>query len=182
MATDNARPPIFGLLAEFETPDELVDAARETRAAGYRHVDAYTPYPVHGLANALNFRKTWIPEIVLIGGITGLVATFALQYWVSVIQYPMNVGGKPLFSWPAFIVPTFEMTILFAVFGAVFGMLALNKLPQPYHPLFNCPRFALASQDRFFLSIEATDPLFDDRDTREFLNRLGAFEVTDVPH
>jgi len=160
----------------------LVDAARETRQAGYDKIDAYTPYPVHGLAQALDFRKTWIPQIVLIGGITGLVSALALQYWVSVIVYPMNVGGKPLASWPAFAVPAFELTILFAALGAVFGMLALNGLPRPYHPLFNVQRFALASQDRFFLAIEATDPKFDAEDTRSFLYSLGAFEVSDVAH
>jgi hypothetical protein len=180
MAADTTQSSIYGLLAEFETPDQLVDAARETRQAGYNKIDAYTPYPVHGLAQALDFRKTWIPQIVLIGGIIGLLSGLALQYWVSALVYPMNVAGKPLASWPAFAVPAFELTILFAAFGAVFGMLALNGLPQPYHPLFNVERFALASQDRFFLAIESTDPKFDPEATRNFLYRLGAFEVSDV--
>ena len=182
MAEHAVHPPIYGLLAEFETPDQLIEAVHSTRDAGYTKLDAYTPYPVHGLAQALNFRKTWIPEIVLGGGITGLLVGLALQYWVSVIQYPMNIGGKPLASWPAFAVPAFETTILFAAFGAVFGMLALNGLPQPYHPLFNIERFARASQDRFFLAVHASDPQFNLPDTRRFLVDLGAYEVSDVPH
>ncbi|MCW5848818.1 MAG: DUF3341 domain-containing protein [Anaerolineae bacterium] len=182
MAEGKVQPPMYGLLAEFETPEQLIEAVHDTRDAGYTKIDAYTPYPVHGLAQALNFRKTWIPEIVLGGGLTGLVAGLALQYWVAVLQYPMNIGGKPLASFPAFMVPAFETTILFAAFGAVFGMLALNGLPQPYHPLFNIERFARASQDRFFLAIHASDPQFNLPETRRFLLGLGAYEVSDVPH
>lgn len=182
MADTPTRPPIYGLLAEFETPDQLIEAVHTTREGGYTRIDAFTPYPVHGLAQALDFHKTWIPQIVLAGGIIGLLAGLALQYWVAVLQYPMNIGGKPLASFPAFVVPAFETTILFAAFGAVFGMLALNGLPEPYHPLFNVERFALASQDRFFLCIEAIDPQFTLPETRHFLHNLGAYEVSDVPH
>jgi len=170
----------YGLLAEFEAPEDLVSAAERAYADGYRHMDAHTPFPVHGLAEAIGFRTNRLPLLVLIGGIVGAGVGFFSQYYASVIDYPINVGGRPLNSWPAFIPITFEVTILVAALTAVLGMLALNGLPQPYHPVFNAPRFALATRDRFFLCIEATDPRFDPEATRKFLADLGAKEVTDV--
>ena len=170
----------YGLLAEFEAPEDLVSAAERAYADGYRHMDAHTPFPVHGLAEAIGFHTNRVPLLVLIGGIIGAGLGFFSQYWAAVIDYPINVGGRPLNSWPAFIPITFEVTILVAALTAVLGMLALNGLPQPYHPVFNAPRFALATRDRFFLCIEATDPRFDPVATRAFLESLGAREVTDV--
>ena len=176
-----ARPPIYGLMAEFVDPDDLVEAAGRAHAEGYRQMDAYTPFPVHGLAEALGVRHTVrLPVLVLIGGILGGAGGFALQYWISVIDYPLNIGGRPYNSWPAFIPVTFETTILLAAFAAVFGMLALNGLPQPYHPVFNVPRFELASRSHFFLCIEAADPKFDPEETLRFLERLSGREVADV--
>jgi hypothetical protein len=172
--------PVYGLLAEFDSPEELVAAGERAYADGYRRLDAYTPFPVHGLAEAIGFRTNRLPLLVLLGGIVGAGVGFFSQYYAAVIDYPINVGGRPLNSWPAFIPITFEVTILVAATTAVLGMLALNGLPQPYHPVFNAPRFALATRDRFFLCIEATDPRFDSEATRRFLEGLGAKEVTDV--
>jgi hypothetical protein len=177
-----ARPPIYGLLAEFHTPAEVVKAARGVREAGYRRVDGYSPFPIEELSEALHFHKSHLPKIVLGGGILGAFAGWALEYWSSVIAYPLNIGGRPFNAWPAFIVPAFETTILFAAGSAVLGMLALNGLPQPYHPVFNAPSFALATRDRFFICVEATDPRFDRRETRTFLESLGASEVSEVEH
>jgi len=174
------KPPLYGLMAEFESPTDVVEAARATYDAGYRRINAYSPYPIEELAEAIGFHKTRLPIIVLIGGIIGGLVGYGLQYYVAVIDYPINVGGRPLHSWPSFIPITFEMTILFAAFSAVFGMLALNKLPQPYHPVFNAERFALASRDRFFLVIEARDPKFDHDKARQFLLSLSPKEVVDV--
>ncbi|TMA80262.1 MAG: DUF3341 domain-containing protein [Deltaproteobacteria bacterium] len=176
------RPPIYGLLAEFDTPTELVTAARKARAEGYRVMDAYSPFPIEELAEALHFHDRRLPLVVLLGGLFGGVAGYALEYWTSVIDYPLNVGGRPLHSWPAFIPVTFETTVLCAALSAVLGMLALNGLPMPYHPVFNVPRFALASRDQFFLCIEATDPHFDRVITRRFLERLDPLSVSEVDH
>ena len=173
-------PRLYGLMAEFETPQELVDAAARTREAGFTKLDAYTPYPIEALTEALDIHDHRLPAVVLGGGIVGGLAGYALCYWTSVIEYPLNIGGKPFHSAPAFIVPTFETTILFAAFAAVLGMLALNGLPMPYHPVFNTPNFALASRDKFFLCIEARDPKFDIEGTRGFLEALGPREVTTV--
>ena len=171
-------PAIYGLLAEFEDPTSLVTAAERTHHAGFRCVDAYSPYPIEELHEALGSHHTRLPLIVLIGGLVGCLGGYALQYWVSVLAYPINVGGKPFHSWPAFIPVTFECTILGAALSAVLGMLALNGLPQPYHPVFNVPRFALASRNRFFLCIESKDPKFDLETTRQFLETLNPREVS----
>ncbi|HET7004987.1 MAG TPA: DUF3341 domain-containing protein [Candidatus Binatia bacterium] len=171
---------IYGLLAEFDSPSDLVAAARQTRAAGYRHMDAYTPFPIEELTEALELEQTWVPTIVLIGGVTGAVLGYLLQYYVAVIDYPLNIGGRPLHSWPAFIPVTFELTILCAGLFAVLGMLALNGLPMPHHPVFNAPRFALASRDRFFLCIEAVDQQFDRDATWRFLDRMTPRSVSEV--
>jgi len=176
------RTPIYGMMAEFDSAQTLVDAAHRTHAAGYLKIDAYSPFPVEGLAEAIGFHKNSVPLVVLIGGLIGGLSGYLLQYWISAVSYPINVGGKPYHSWPAFIVVTFEMTILFGGISAVFGMLALNGLPMPYHPVFNVARFALASRDRFFLCIEARDPLFDRHDTADFLSSLRPREVSEVAH
>lgn len=182
MTLPRARPPLYGLMAEFADPASVVEAARKVRAAGYRQVDAYSPYPMEALSEALDYHHSRLPLLVLLGGIAGLVGGFGLQYWASVIEYPMNVGGRPHFSWVSFIPPTFETTILLAALTAVLGMLALNGLPQPYHPVFNVPSFALASKDRFFICIEATDARYDHDETWRFLVSLGARAVSEVEH
>ncbi|MGH7823999.1 MAG: DUF3341 domain-containing protein [Candidatus Binatia bacterium] len=167
-------------MAEFENPSDLVTAARQAREAGYRKMDAYTPFPIEELNEALGLGRTWVPFIVLIGGLIGAVGGYFMQYYISAIDYPLNIGGRPLHSWPAFIPVTFEMTVLVAGLAAVLGMLALNGLPMPYHPVFNVPRFALATRDRFFLCIESSDPKFDREDTRRFLDRMTPRVVSEV--
>jgi Protein of unknown function (DUF3341) len=171
----------FGVLAEFTDADTLVSAAREVHAAGYREVEAYSPMPVEGLAEALDFRRTRMPLVVLVGGIVGCFSGWALQYYTSVIAYPLNVGGRPVNSWPSFVPVIFEMTVLVAALSAVLGMLAMNGLPRPHHPLFGIPQFDRATQDRFFLCILARDPKFHPVASRQLLERLGPVEVTDVP-
>ncbi len=176
------RTPTYGLMAEFETPTDVVAAARRVHEEGYRRIDAFSPYPIEELSEAIGVHSTKLPVIVLIGGIVGLLAGYLMQYYTHVIDYPLNVGGKPFHSWPQFIPITFETTVLGAALSAVFGMLALNGLPEPYHPVFNTPNFALASRDRFFLLVEARDPKFDREQTAAFLKSLGPREVTDVEH
>jgi ActD protein len=171
---------LYGLMAEFEDPTSLVNAAQRAHREGYRRLDAYSPYPIEELHEALGAHHTRLPLIVLLGGLAGCIGGYSLQYWVSAITYPLNIGGKPFHSWPAFIPVTFECTILVAALSAVLGMLALNGLPQPHHPVFNVPRFALASRNRFFLCIESVDPLFDLEATRRFLETLGPREVSTV--
>jgi hypothetical protein len=176
------KPPIYGVMAEFDNPTDLVNAAREARARGYRKLDAYTPFPIEELSEALHLPKSKLPLIVLIGGILGGITGYLMQYYVTVIYFPINIGGRPLHSWPMYIVITFELTVLFAAISATFGLLALCGLPMPYHPTFNVPRFALASRNRFFLCIEARDPLFNRKGTVDFLERLNAREVSEVAH
>jgi len=171
----------FGLLAEFVEPDDLVAATARIYAAGYRDFEAYSPMPVEGLPEAVGFPRSRMPLAVLIGGIVGCLTGFGMQYYLTVVEYPLNVGGRPLNSWPSFVPVTFELTVLFAALSAVLGMLAMNGLPRPHHPLFAVPQFDRATQDRFFVCIRRSDPLFQDQTTREFLQRLGAKEVIDVP-
>jgi Alternative complex III, ActD subunit len=174
------RPRYYGLMAEFDSPTAIVAATRRAYREGYRRMDTYTPFPVEGLAEELHFHRTRVPLVVLLGGLTGCLGGFFLQYWIAAIYWPLNIAGKPLNSWPMFIPVTFELTVLAAALSAVLGMLALNGLPHPHHPVFNVPRFALASQDRFFLCIEASDPRFDRAATRDFLESLSPREVSDV--
>jgi hypothetical protein len=176
------KAPIYGLIAEFDTPTEIVVAARKTYAEGYRRMDAYSPFPVEGLSEAVGFHKDSVALVCLIGGLLGLATAYVLQYWINVIAYPMNVGGRPFHSWPSFIIVTFEMTVLFGGLAAAFGMLAMNGLPMPYHPVFNVPSFTAASRDKFFLCIEAADPKFDRDTTYRFLASLDPRAVTEVPH
>lgn len=175
-----ARLPIYGLMAEFDSPEALLEAGRRAFAEGFRRMDAYSPFPVDGLAQAIGFHRTRVPLIVLIGGIIGCLGGFYLQYWVAVIDYPINIGGRPLNSWPSFIPVTFELTILLAALAAFFGVLALNRLPMPYHPVFNVERFELASRNRFFLCIEAADTHFELERTRRFLDEIGSLGTYEV--
>jgi len=181
MTTKPIYGQLYGLMAEFSMPDQLMEAAERTHAEGYRRMDAYSPFPIEGLAEAVGFRRNLLPLVVLIGGVVGGSGGFFMQWFANVIHYPLNIGGRPYNSWPAFIIITFELTILCAAISAVFGMLAMNGLPTPYHPVFNVPRFEMASTDRFFLTIEARDKKFDLRATKEFLQGLGGqtgvFEV-----
>jgi len=175
------RTKAYGLMAEFDSVNSLVDAANRTREAGYKRIDAYSPFPVEGLAEAIEFHHDEVPLVVLIGGLIGGLSGYLMQYWISVVSYPVNVGGKPYHSWPAFIVPTFELTILFAGIFAVFGMLALNGLPMPYHPVFNVPRFAFATKDRFFLIVFSSDPKYNPVEVRRLLESFGPRSISEVP-
>jgi len=177
------REGIYGLLAEFGTPGELVEATKEARRVGYRRMECYTPYPVEEAADALHFHKTRVPLVCLIGGVMGVTTAFLMETWINVWAYPLNIAGRPLFSWPAFIIPAYEWTILFSGLSAAFGMLALNGLPQLYHPLFNAPNFRSgATTDRFFLCLEAMDPKFSPVETRAFLEQFSAISVVEVDH
>jgi Protein of unknown function (DUF3341) len=175
------RDPIYGIMAEFDSAQALVEAAKRTHQAGYQRIDAYSPFPIEGLAEDLGVRRNEVPLVVLVGGIIGGVSGYLMQWWMAAVDYPLNIGGKPPHSWPAFIVITFEMTILFGGISAVLGMLALNGLPMPYHPVFNVPRFVLASKDRFFLIIFSSDKKYDPVATRSFLESLNARSVSEVP-
>ena len=172
---------IYGVLAEFDTATELVDAANRVRLAGYTHTDAFSPFPLHEIDEALGIKRSILPLLVFCGGVTGLLTGIALQVFVHYIEYPLNVGGRPYISIPSFVPPAYELTILLAGFTAVFGMLFLNGLPRPYHPVFNVPRFALATREKFFLLIEAADPKYDYEKVRNFMEELKPQEVFDVP-
>jgi hypothetical protein len=174
-------PAIHGVMAEFDTPEELLSACERAYAEGYRKMDAYAPMPVEGLAEAIGYRKNYVALAVLIGGICGVIGGYSLLFWITVIAYPHNVGGRPLHSWPSYIPITFECMILLSALTALVSMLAMNGLPKPYHPVFNVPAFDRASIDRFFLCIESTDPKFRTDGTLEFLRETGAREVTVVP-
>lgn len=175
------KPTLQGVMAEFATPEQLLEAIAKARAAGFQDLEAYSPYPMEGLSEALGLKRSWVAPITLLGGILGGCGGFGLQYFISVISYPLNIGGRPLNSWVAFIPVTFETTVLGAAIFAVFGMMALNKLPQPYHPVFNVERFAAhASTDRFFLCIEAKDGKFDAAGARKFLEGLKPQSVAEV--
>lgn len=173
--------PTYGIMAEFTTAKELIAASQRTYEAGYRKIDAYSPFPIEEVAEAIGFHKNGVALVTLIGAIIGGLTGYCLQYWVAVITYPTNIGGRPYHSWPSFIVVTFELTILFGGISAVFGMLALNGLPMPYHPVFNVERFALASKDRFFLIIFASDPKYDPAGTRKFFEGLQPRSISEVP-
>jgi hypothetical protein len=179
MHEEHPRQP-WGLMAQFDSPAAIVEAARRARDVGFTKVDAYSPYPLHQLDEALRLPRTKLPWLVLAGGITGTIGGLGLQYWASVIEYPMNIGGRPFASWVSFIVPAYETTILLAALTAVFGMILLNGLPRPYHPVFNVPEFTHASADRFFLTIETADPKFDRVTTRAFLEGLNPLGVSDI--
>ena len=172
----------YGLVAEFETGTELLEATERVRNAGYTKIDAYSPLPLHGMEEAIGQSYTRLPIIVFIGGMTGMICGFMLQYWTAVIDYPIQIGGKGLNSWPAFIPVTFECAILFAAFSAVFGMIIMNGLPRPHHPIFETPNFERASQDRFFLAIEAEDPKFERGATRALLEELKPHAVSEVEY
>lgn len=178
--SDAATARTYGMLAEFDNSDDLMWAARRAVDEGYRHLDAYSPYPVHGLNEIIGFQDARIGWIVFLGGLVGAISGFLLQVWVNLYAYPMNVGGRPMFSWPSFIPVTFECTILFAAGGAVVGMFLLNGLPAPYHPVFSAKNFDRVMDDRFFLAIEASDPHYDSEKTREFLESLRPQSISEV--
>lgn len=180
-AHETTHNALHGVMAEFESAQACVDAARRIAAEGYRNFEAYTPVPVEELNRVIHIKRTKLPLATLAGGLTGMASGFALQYFVSVIDYPLNIGGRPYASWPAFVVPSYELTILFSALTATLFMIIANGLPQPYHPVFNVPRFSLASSDKFFLVIEAADPKFDASAAARFLESLGAKGVYEVP-
>lgn len=174
--------PIWGLLAEFENSEELLQAARKAHKEGYRKMDAYSPFPVADLPESMGVNDNSVALACLVGGILGGLSAYLLQFWITTKAFPINVGGRPLHSWPSYIPVTFEMTVLFASFGAFFGMWALNGLPMPFHPLFSVKRFAGVTRNRFFLCIESADPRFDMVSTREFLMSLNPQSIEEVPH
>jgi len=180
MAHEETAPTLYGLMAEFDNPDALLHAAEQARLAGYRKMDAYSPIPIEELSEALGLPRTRLPKLVFLGGLLGGIGGYSLEYYCAVIGYPLNIGGRPMHSWPQFIPVTFETTVLGAALACFIGMWALNRLPQPYHPVFNVPAFARASTDRFFLCIEAADPTFTTDATRQFLEGLHPVGVSDV--
>lgn len=171
---------LYGVMAEFDAPERLLEAARKTRDAGYRSLDAYSPFPVHGLKEILGFKDRKIQATMLAGGLTGALAGFGMQTYATVFHYPLNIGGRPYFSWPAYIIVTFELTVLFAGLSGLLGLLIYNRLPRLHHPVFNVPAFERASRDRYFLLIKASDPRFRRDEARGFLSGLGPMEVSDV--
>lgn len=180
MHTNEPTNRLHGVMAEFETAQAVVEAARKTMAQGFTRVEAYSPVPIEELNDIIHRKRTKLAQIVLVAGLAGMATGFALQYWASTIAYPMNIGGRPQASWITFIIPSYELTILFAALSAAIGMIVLNGLPQPYHPVFNVARFAMASSDKFFLVVESADPKFDQQGTAEFLRSTGAKGVYDV--
>jgi hypothetical protein len=174
-------PKIFGLMAEFDDVNDAITAAHRVYGAGYRKIDAYSPFPVEELSEAIGFHKNGVALVCLVGGLLGCTGAYVLQWWINTISYPINIGGRPFHSWPSFIIVTFEMTILFSGLSAVFGMLALNGLPMPYHPVFNVPRFEFASKDRFFIVVFSSDKNYDAVRTRQFLEGLNPISVAEVP-
>ncbi|HEY5329800.1 MAG TPA: DUF3341 domain-containing protein [Acidobacteriaceae bacterium] len=177
------REGTYGLLAEFNTPSELVHATQQARRAGYRRMECYTPYPVEEAAEALHFHKNRVPLVCLLGGLAGLITAFLMETWIAVYAYPLNIAGRPLFSWPAFLIPAYEWTILFSGLAAFFGMIMLNGLPQLYHPVFNAPNFRDgATTDKFFLCLEAHDPKFSLAESRAFLEQFSPVSVVEVDH
>lgn len=181
MHTPNGETPVYGVMAEFEDAQSCVDAARRVAAEGFTEFEGYTPVPVEELNRIIHVKRTKLPLATLAGGLTGMATGFSLQFWASAIEYPLNVGGRPFASWPAFVIPSYELTILFSALTATLFMIIANGLPQPYHPVFNVPRFSMASSDKFFLVIEADDPKFDRTRTGAFLESLGAKGVYEVP-
>lgn len=171
----------YGLLAEFKTAEDLVAAAKQTRSAGYRRIEAYSPFPVEGLVEAVGSYKDRIPLITLLGGVIGGAGGYFMEWYSAVIAYPINQGGRPYHSWPSFIPVTFELAVLGAALAAFFGMLVLNGLPRLYHPLFNIPEFELASRSRFFLFIRHDDPNYNAQTTRDFLTSLQPLSLAEVP-
>ena len=182
MHTEKTQPPYFGLMAEFKEEEDFVQATRKARDEGYLKMDAYSPYPIEEIIDILHLHHNKLPLIVLIGGMMGGLGCYFMEYFASVIHYPLNIGGRPLHSWPSFIPPAYEITILCAAIGAVVGMLALNGLPMPYHPVFNVPEFEKASNDGFFLCVESHDPKFDLEKTHQFLESLNPVKVSRVEH
>ncbi len=180
MHTNEPTNRLHGVMAEFDSAQAVVDAARKTMAQGFTKVEAYSPVPIEELNDIIHKTRTILPKLVLGGGLAGMATGFGLQYWASVIEYPMNIGGRPQASWITFIIPSYELTILFAALTAVIGMIVLSGLPQPYHPVFNVDRFSMASSDKFFLVVESSDPKFDQQGTAEFLRSTGAKGVYDV--
>jgi Protein of unknown function (DUF3341) len=180
MHREPVAPTLYGLMAEFEDANALTEAAKRTYEEGYRKTDAYSPFPIEHVWEAMGVQDRPVSFFVLCGGIVGMIGGFGLCYWVSTVAYPLNVGGRPFNSWPSFIPVTFELTILVASFAAVISMIVLNGLPMPYHPVFNVPSFRRASQDKFFLAIEASDPKFDRARTFDFLKSLGPREINEV--
>jgi hypothetical protein len=182
MTMETVKPnPLYGLMAQFDNPEDLLEACEQVRDAGFTRTDAYAPFPVHGLSMALGQKRTKVPLMILIAGIIGAIIGYGMPWYANVIQYPMNIGGRPYNSWPYWIPLMFECTVLVAVQVAVWGMLGLNGLPRLHHPVFNVPSFSMASQDRFFLAIESTDPQFDVVKTTQFLESLHPIEVAQVP-
>ena len=182
MSAKPEQPEVYGLMAEFDDPERLIEVTQHAYDRGYRMMEAYSPFPVDGLADALGFHHTKLPAVVLIGGLAGGIGGFLMQWFSAVVHYPINVGGRPFNSWPAFIPITFEMTILAAALSSVLGMLAFNGLPRPYHPVFNVPSFALASRNRFFLCLQASDRLFELESARRFLEAHAPKTISVVPN
>jgi hypothetical protein len=175
------RPKPFGLIAEFESAEALIVATHRSRAEGYQQIDAFSPFPVEDLASAIGFREKFLPFIALAGGATGGIGGYLMQWWMNALDYPINVGGRPLNAWPAFVAGAFELTVLGAVLALLLGMLVLNRLPRLYHPIFNAPGFERVTVDRFFLLIKSEDPYFHEQHTPALLERLGALSVAEVP-